>query len=301
MYIVGVKNGATTTLLHDTKITATGSILKIDTLTITGGATNASMSSTGTLTIANATNALTLSTTTADLTISTTNGNFEAKSTGTGTVKLTGTTGAMTISTTNGNITVGPTGTGTLTVKTVSGAMSIQTTSGAITVSAGSSLTLNSAVSTAILFQKAGTTKWRYSADGTAIHPETTASINLGIAAGGTEANARRWGKLIVGTADSYGSYGLPVYWNAGVPASTYPVQYTTWTIASGGTSVVLTKSGKYFADTYVIALVVTSGEANLNGPITWTSAADKLTLTTSTATSGAVSGYVLTARGESI
>lgn len=126
------------------------------------------------------------------------------------------------------------------------------------------------------------------------IYPEANESYDLG-------STTVRWNHLYVGTASSYGSYGKAVYWNAGIPAETYPVQYTTWTIASGGTTVTLTKNDKYFADTYVIALVVTSGEANLNGPITWTSAANALTLTTSAATSGAVSGYVLTARADSI
>ena len=150
MYLVGVKSGATTTLLHDTKITAAGSVLTIDTLTITGGATNASMSSTGTLTIGNATKALTLSTTTAALTISTTDGALEAKSTGTGTVKLTGNSGDMTISTVNGNMTVGPTGTGTLTVKTNSGTLTIQTTSGDMSLTSGGTVDISSGSSKAL-------------------------------------------------------------------------------------------------------------------------------------------------------
>ena len=94
------------------------------------------------------------------------------------------------------------------------------------------------------------------------------------------------------------GSAYQPVYSNAGELTASYPVQYSTWTINSGHIKSTLTASGIFTADTYVIALVVTSGESNLNGPLTWTSAADTLTITTTEATSGEVSGYVLTAIG---
>lgn len=110
-----------------------------------------------------------------------------------------------------------------------------------------------------------------------------------------------RWAKLEVGTSSTYGAYGLPVYWNSGVPLATYPIQYTTWAITNGSTSVTITKTGKYFADTYVIAIVVTGGESYLNGPLTFTSAENSIVLSTSASTSGEVTGYILTARAESI
>ena len=94
------------------------------------------------------------------------------------------------------------------------------------------------------------------------------------------------------------GSAYQPVYSNAGELTASYPVQYSTWTINSGHIKSTLTASGIFTADTYVIALVVTSGESNLNGPLTWTSATNTLTITTTEATSGEVSGYVLTAIG---
>lgn len=148
MYLVGVKSGATTTLLHDTKITAAGSVLTIDTLTITGGATNASMSSSGTLTIGNATKALTVSTTTAALTISTGNGALEAKSTGTGTVKLTSNSGAMTLSTTSGNMSLSSGGT----VSIDSGSNKSLTigAGSTVSISATTTMTINSTTSTSI-------------------------------------------------------------------------------------------------------------------------------------------------------
>lgn len=122
----------------------------------------------------------------------------------------------------------------------------------------------------------------------------------LGIGANGTEANARRWGKVFVGTADSYGDAYTPVYWNAGVPAAVTVVQQADFTIANAGTSVVITKNNIYTGETMVLQIVVTSGEANLTGPISWASAANKVTLTT-TATTGEVKGYILTARGAKI
>ena len=45
----------------------------------------------------------------------------------------------------------------------------------------------------------------------------SSASSGAGMTLG---ASGNRWGKLYVGTADSYGSTGQPIYWNAGVPAA---------------------------------------------------------------------------------
>lgn len=307
--------------------TTTGAL----TISTTNGALEAKSTGTGTVKLTGASGAMTISTTSGNIgiqttnsgstygniTLSTTNGAFEAKSTGSGTVKLTGTSGAMTISTTtgtmtlsttNGNMTAGPTGTGTLTVKTNSGAMTIQTTSGNMsltsggnlsitsasgkttTISSGSSLTLNSATSTAINFQKNSTTAWSFSADGTNISPETSGAISLGT-------TSNRWGALYVGSANSYGNAYQPIYWNAGVPAVSYPVQYSTWSIDEDDNAATLTGTGIFTDHTYVISLVVTSGEENLNGPITWETTTDTLILKTA-ATSGVVSGYVLTAIG---
>ena len=100
---------------------------------------------------------------------------------------------------------------------------------------------------------------------------------------------------LNVGTVgDGY----LPIYFNNGGPTVSYPVQYKEWSIASGGTSWSFAHAA-YKTNTYVLQIVVTSGEANLNAPISWdTNTNGTLTISTATATSGAVSGYVLTARG---
>lgn len=110
--------------------------------------------------------------------------------------------------------------------------------------------------------------------------------------------SGKRWAKLYVGAADSYGDAYTPVYWNAGVPTTTMLVQYSEWTINSGHKKATLTATNVFTEATYVLSIVVTSGEANLNAPITWSSGSHTITLNTSVATSGAVSGYILTARG---
>lgn len=109
-----------------------------------------------------------------------------------------------------------------------------------------------------------------------------------------------RWNALYIGSADSYGDGYTPIYWLNGVPTVSYPVQYYTWQINNGHTTCTIESTGVLKDNTYVIALVVTGGEANLNGPLTWTTATKTSTLQikSSAATSGIVSGYVIVARG---
>ena len=150
-----------------------------------------------------------------------------------------------------------------------------------------------------------GTNKAYFANNTPSFYPATTNTGSLGL--GNTAAsgdNGKRWSKVYVGTADSYGGYGKPVYWNAGVPEATFPVQYTTWTIANGTNSVTITKANKYYTDTYVISLVVTQGESNLPAPLKWdTNTAGSLIIKTSdnTNVSGEVKGYVITARGDNL
>lgn len=108
------------------------------------------------------------------------------------------------------------------------------------------------------------------------------------------------------GSNAAIGDGDIPVYVaaNGRVTAcnQNLPVmQYTTWSIASGATSTTISKT-QYKTDTYVVSLVVTSGESYLNGPITWnTNTAGSLVISTSAATTGAVSGYVITCRAVAI
>ena len=161
----------------DFKYNPSTNVLTVGKLTITGGTTNSSIASSGTLTIGNATKALTVSTTTAALTISTTTGALEAKSTGSGTVKLTGTTGAMTISTTTGAITMQTNGAsgGNLTIKTVNaGAISIESAKSSISLDAATTMSLSSTTSTSLT---ATTTMSITSTTSTSISATTTMSI----------------------------------------------------------------------------------------------------------------------------
>lgn len=147
-------------------------VLVVGKLTITGGTTNSTIASSGTLDIANATKALTVSTTTAALTISTSNGALEAKSTGTGTVKLTSNSGAMTLSTTSGNMSLSSGGTVSIssgsnkalsitsgsTMSLGSGtSMSISSgTEQTTTISSGSTMYLNKPTNASIIFTSGG-------------------------------------------------------------------------------------------------------------------------------------------------
>lgn len=104
----------------------------------------------------------------------------------------------------------------------------------------------------------------------------------------------------ITASTNTVGDAYTPVYSNEGVLTATAPVQYNTFTIVSADTQVDLNNDA-YTADTYVLTIVITSGEANINAPITWTSSTGKVRLSTTVAVSGDVSGYILTARGTSL
>ena len=101
------------------------------------------------------------------------------------------------------------------------------------------------------------------------------------------------------GVGDPY----TPVYLtSSGTLATTAVVQYVSFTIASGKLGVKLTNSEVFTTNSYVIQIVVTSGAANLTDVINWSSeTAGSITLECETATLGAVSGYILVARGDSI
>ena len=104
----------------------------------------------------------------------------------------------------------------------------------------------------------------------------------------------------ITASTNTVGDAYTPVYSNQGVLTATAPVQYNTFTIVDSDTQVDLNNDA-YTADTYVLTIVITSGEANINAPINWTSSTGKVRLSTTVAVSGDVSGYILTARGTSL
>lgn len=102
---------------------------------------------------------------------------------------------------------------------------------------------------------------------------------------------------VLVATTSSVGDGYTPMYLNAGTLTEVAVVQHCAFTIAAENTSVELTKDA-YKSNSYVLTIVVTSGESYLNGPLSWTSAEGIITISTPVAVSGDVSGYILTARG---
>ena len=103
-------------------------------------------------------------------------------------------------------------------------------------------------------------------------------------------------------SSDTYGDIYTPIYWNNGKPAEVDVVKKYTFTIASGATTAVITPTNTNKAKSIVTEIVVDSGMAYLNGEINWNvpttgSNKDKIVLST-TATSGAVGGYILVSIG---
>lgn len=125
-------------------------------------------------------------------------------------------------------------------------------------------------------------------------YPATNGGGSLGL-------STNRWNKLYIGGADGYGDVYTPIYWVDGQPAAVVPVQAISFTIANGKRGVTLSHAA-FTANSYVLQIVVTSGESNLNTPISWSSeTVGEISLTCTSITSGAVSGYILVSRGGSL
>lgn len=113
----------------------------------------------------------------------------------------------------------------------------------------------------------------------------------------------------ITASSTSVGDQYAPTFLNSGETTVTFPVQYKSFAFIAGQTSVVL-ESEAYNQqipnmDVFVLSIVVTSGESYLNAPIMWrtqqkdnSTTIGQVVLTTATATTGIVQGYILTARG---
>lgn len=112
--------------------------------------------------------------------------------------------------------------------------------------------------------------------------------------------NTSRWAHLYLGTDDTYGDAYTPIYWNDGVPTEVTLVQQCAFTINSGKSGVRLTHTA-ITIDSYVTQIVVTSGEANLNSAISWTSADGYIELQCTNTVSGNVTGYIMISRGGEI
>lgn len=105
----------------------------------------------------------------------------------------------------------------------------------------------------------------------------------------------------------------IPTYLNGGTITQVYPIQYNTFTIASGTRSVTLENEayniyGEDNIEVIVLTIVVISGESYLKDPITASTqqkansqTIGQVILTTDTVVSGDVVGYILTARGKDL
>ena len=108
---------------------------------------------------------------------------------------------------------------------------------------------------------------------------------------------------------NTIGDKYTPTYVNQGVLMTTSVTQKKSFTISANSTEVTLTDNA-FNSNTYVLEIVVTSGEAGLHGPIEWESfdaddtvvppITNSIKLTTAT-TSQNVVGYIITARGETL
>lgn len=108
--------------------------------------------------------------------------------------------------------------------------------------------------------------------------------------------------KQITESDATVGSQYQPVYLNSGAITAAYPVQYLSWTFANANDNQVVFSNQLFTASTYVLSIVVTSGESNLTGPISWetkvTNETGQLILRTNPAVTGTVSGYMLISFG---
>ena len=113
---------------------------------------------------------------------------------------------------------------------------------------------------------------------------------------------------MLLGLAYSATNFYLyprhPIYYYNGngyeIYTGSYPSLYCPFTIHSGTKGVQINHTA-FTVATYVSQIVVTTGEANLNASIGWESANGNIKLTTATATSGDVVGYIIAQSGYAV
>ena len=281
---------------------------------VTGDITGTASNVTGTIAVANGGTGTTSFTDSCVIVPSTTDGTQVFASTG---LKVLGiTTDDITLSpyTAGQAMTISST-TGTMTISTSTAAMTLSTTSGNMNLSSGGTISITSA-STKSTTITSGHTLSLLSGNlqdisltsakdivltndtttikliSTSLQPNTNQGAGLGSA-------TNRWSNLYIGSADSYGDAYTPVYWNSGVPAAVTPVQYVSFSITNGNEGVELVHAA-FTANSYVLQIVVDTGEQYLSSPIEWTSATGTITLSCAAVT-GTVSGYIVVSRGDTL
>lgn len=111
-------------------------------------------------------------------------------------------------------------------------------------------------------------------------------------------ASAKRWATIFIGTADTYGDAYTPIYWLNGVPTTMTIVQKVPWSLANTHQSCKIEHS-MFTSNSIIIQIVITSGESNLNAPLTWKSNTGYIAINTAIGVSGTVEGYALVIRGK--
>ena len=168
---------------------------------------------------------------------------------------------------------------------------SIVNTTGTVTIKSKTNMYVSTTNSGSIIFTTNNTARGRFDTSGHFI-PEATNTYTLGLAAGGTESNAKRWKALFLGTQDSYGDEYTPIYWtDSGVPAAATVIQKASFSLtsANSGSQSVTTNTT---ANSHIVEIVVDTGMQYLLSTITCTPGAN--TITVSASVDGTVSGYIL-------
>ena len=152
-----------------------------------------------------------------------------------------------------------------------------------------------------IAFSNGGTVNAYIDTSTPSFYPASNNNGSLG-------SSTNRWNKLYIGTTNSHGDAGVPIYWNNGTPEATHATQIIkNWEINATNNNnsnnmVEYSDSTWFQDDTQVVALVVTNGMQYLAGELTWTITDNhKLQISSSANVSGNVSGYIILSRSETL
>lgn len=126
----------------------------------------------------------------------------------------------------------------------------------------------------------------------------------LSAAAGGTATPVYLNNGTITACSANIGTAYVPVYMDGGEIKAVVMVQKISFEFSQDNKSVKITHNTDntaFTANSIIINIVVTEGEANLNSAITWKSADNYIALNVATAVSGTVKGYVLVVNGSEV
>lgn len=126
----------------------------------------------------------------------------------------------------------------------------------------------------------------------------------LSAAVGGTATPVYLNNGTITACSANIGTAYVPVYMDGGEIKAVVMVQKVPFEFSENNKSVKITHNtdtAAFTANSIIINIVVTEGEANVNSAITWKSENNYIALNVATAVSGTVKGYVLVVNGNEI